>query len=68
MRDILKLIPKDHYIDSVIISRSYQVEPEKYYYVQIQITHNDYHKFGNGDFQKDFMTFYVHKKGTMFDD
>ena len=68
MRDILKLIPKDHYIDGVIISRSHQVEPEKYYYVQIQITHNDYHKTSYGDFRKDFMTFYIHEKGPMFDD
>ena len=35
MRDILKLIPKDYYIDGVIITKSISVDPKKYYYVQI---------------------------------
>jgi hypothetical protein len=68
MRDILKLIPKDHYIDGLIITRSTSVDPKHYYWVQIQITHNDYHKGGYGDFRKDFMTFYIDEKGPMFDD
>ena len=68
MRDILKLIPKDHYIDGVIITRSSSVDPKHYYWVQIQITHNDYLEKRYGDFRKDFMTFYIHEKGPMFDD
>lgn len=68
MRDIKKVIPKNHHVSGVQIQKSLSVDADKYWTVRIQISHNDYESKKYGDYMKDYFVFGISKGGLSTDD
>ncbi len=68
MRDIKKVIPKDHHVSGVTVQRSLSPDEDKYWTVRVKITHNDYEVKGYGDYNKDYFVFAISKGGLGIND
>lgn len=63
MRDIKKIIPKNHHISGIGVEKSLSPDEDKYWRIRIKITHNDYEAQGYGDYNKDYFVFGISKGG-----
>jgi hypothetical protein len=68
MRDIKKVIPKNHHVSGVQIQKSLSVDADKYWTVRIQITHDDYESSRYGEYMKDYLVFGISKGGLFVDE
>ena len=68
MRDIKKVIPKDHHVSGVEVHKSLSGDKDQYWTVRVKITHNKWETEKYGDYNKDYFVFGIKEGGLFIDD